>query len=100
MSKAPSISVFFPAYNDAGTIASLVVLADRSLRKLTDDYEIMVVNDGSADDTALVRWEPECLDAEWCTTRRIGHTEARCARDSRARPKTLSSTRTAMRSTM
>jgi glycosyltransferase involved in cell wall biosynthesis len=61
MSKAPSISVFFPAYNDAGTIASLVVLADRSLRKLTPDYEIIVVNDGSADHTAQVLSELESV---------------------------------------
>lgn len=61
MSKAPSISVFFPAYNDAGTIASLVVLADRSLRKLTGDYEIIVVNDGSADHTAHVLSELESV---------------------------------------
>src|SRR5919202_4325833 len=46
-----SISTFFPAYNDAGTIASMVVVADRTLRALTDDYEIIVVNDGSPDHT-------------------------------------------------
>jgi glycosyltransferase involved in cell wall biosynthesis len=48
----PSISAFFPAYNDAGTIASMVVVADRTLRELTDDYEIIIVNDGSPDHTA------------------------------------------------
>ncbi len=45
----PSISAFFPAYNDAGTIASMVVVADMTLRELTDDYEVIVVNDGSPD---------------------------------------------------
>jgi glycosyltransferase involved in cell wall biosynthesis len=40
---------FFPAYNDSGTIASMVVVADMTLRQLTDDYEIIVVNDGSPD---------------------------------------------------
>jgi glycosyltransferase involved in cell wall biosynthesis len=59
MSIAYSISVFFPAYNDAGTIASMVVLADRTLRKLTADYEIIVVNDGSTDHTAQVLSELE-----------------------------------------
>ena len=54
MSKRSSISVFFPAYNDAGTIATMVVLAERTLRKLTDEYEVIVVNDGSRDHTALV----------------------------------------------
>lgn len=59
MNTKPSISVFFPAYNDAGTIASLVVLADKTLREFTDDYEIIVVNDGSADHTGAVLAELE-----------------------------------------
>src|SRR5512142_2778271 len=50
----PSISAFFPAYNDAGTIPSTVIAADITLRSLTDDYEIIVVNDGSSDHTAEV----------------------------------------------
>jgi len=59
MNKRISISAFFPAYNDAGTIASMVVLTDRTLRWLTDDYEIIVVNDGSRDHTAVVLSELE-----------------------------------------
>jgi len=50
----PSISAFYPAYNDGGTIASMVIAADRVLRELTDDYEVIVVNDGSTDYTAEV----------------------------------------------
>src|SRR6266481_5142061 len=61
MSSRPSISVFFPAYNDAGTIASMIVLADRTLRRLTEDYEVIVVNDGSRDHTAQVLSEMESL---------------------------------------
>lgn len=49
---APGLSIFFPAYNDSGTIASLVITARTSAQKLTDDFEIIVVNDGSADHTA------------------------------------------------
>jgi glycosyltransferase involved in cell wall biosynthesis len=49
--ERPSLSVFFPAYNDAGTIASLVLLAHMSARQLTDDYEITVIDDGSPDHT-------------------------------------------------
>ena len=59
--SSQSISVFFPAYNDAGTIASLVVLADRTCRKITGDYEVIVVNDGSGDHTAQVLSELETL---------------------------------------
>ena len=51
---APGLSVFFPAYNDSGTIASLVITALRTARRLTDDYEVIVVNDGSADGTAEI----------------------------------------------
>ncbi len=52
--SSAGISVFFPAYNDAGTIASLVEAALEVLPTLTDDYEVIVVNDGSADETAAV----------------------------------------------
>jgi len=52
--QKPGISAFFPAYNDGGTIASMVLTARMTLRQLTDDYEIIVVNDGSADYTADV----------------------------------------------
>jgi glycosyltransferase involved in cell wall biosynthesis len=48
------LSVFFPAYNDSGTIASLVITALQSARKLTPDFEVIVVNDGSADKTAEI----------------------------------------------
>ena len=50
----PSISAFFPCYNDAKTIGDLVLSADRVLSELTDDYEIIVVNDGSRDESASV----------------------------------------------
>jgi glycosyltransferase involved in cell wall biosynthesis len=49
-----SVSVFFPAYNDAGTIGGLVAEALRVLPEVTDDYEVIVVNDGSADETGAV----------------------------------------------
>jgi glycosyltransferase involved in cell wall biosynthesis len=45
----PSITAFFPCYNDGGTIATIVITADRTLRQLTDDYEIIVGNDASTD---------------------------------------------------
>ncbi|MBL7199417.1 MAG: glycosyltransferase family 2 protein [Anaerolineae bacterium] len=54
MKTLPSATAFFPAYNDGGTIASMVISAVTTLRKLTDDYEVIVVNDGSQDYTAEV----------------------------------------------
>ena len=50
----PSISAFFPCYNDSNTIGDLVIEAERQLQQLTDDYEIIVVNDGSSDNSADV----------------------------------------------
>jgi glycosyltransferase involved in cell wall biosynthesis len=57
----PSISVFFPAYNDAGTIPSMVLGAIMTLRDLTDDYEVIVVNDASQDHTGDLLVELERL---------------------------------------
>jgi glycosyltransferase involved in cell wall biosynthesis len=49
-----SISVFFPAYNDEGTIERMVTDALAVLPILTADYEVIVVNDGSTDATGAV----------------------------------------------
>ena len=48
----PGLSVFLPAYNDSGTIASLVITSLKTAARLTPDFEVIVVNDGSADATA------------------------------------------------
>src|SRR5260370_27126338 len=53
-SARPSITAFFPCYNDSATIASIVITADRTLRQLTDDYEIIVANDASTDNSAAI----------------------------------------------
>ena len=47
-----SISAFFPAYNDVGTIEKLVRSAALLLPELSDDFEIVVVDDGSSDGTS------------------------------------------------
>src|SRR5215831_6632740 len=52
--KPAGLSVFFPAYNDSGTIASMVIRAVQAASELTPDYEVIVVNDGSSDATADV----------------------------------------------
>jgi glycosyltransferase involved in cell wall biosynthesis len=66
----PSISVLFPAFNDGGTIASMVVLAARTIRGVTDDFEVIVVNDGSSDATSLVLEE---LQTEYGCLRVVTH---------------------------
>src|SRR5438874_10822654 len=49
-----SLSVFFPAYNDSGTIASLVIRALQTASTLTPNHEVIVVNDGSTDSTSQI----------------------------------------------
>ncbi len=44
-----SLSIFFPCYNDKGTIASVVLEAKKVVEKITDDFEIIVIDDGSSD---------------------------------------------------
>ena len=49
-----SVSAFFPCYNDAPTIAKMVDDVDSALASTGIDYEIIVTNDGSKDDSAAV----------------------------------------------
>src|SRR6188508_2447225 len=74
---ATGLSIFFPAYNDSGTIASLVIMALQTARTLTPDHEVIVVNDGSADNTAeildeLARTYPEVRVVHHETNRGYG----------------------------
>ena len=52
--KFPSLSVFFPAYNDAPSLPDLVSDAFAVLAEHVEDYELIVVNDGSQDKTGEV----------------------------------------------
>jgi glycosyltransferase involved in cell wall biosynthesis len=54
---SPSITAFFPCYNDERTIAGMVLAAGDTLRSLTDDFEVIVINDGSQDGSAAVLTE-------------------------------------------
>lgn len=51
LSKNPSISIFFPCYNDSGSIKKLVENSFSILRKLTDNYEVVVIDDASSDNS-------------------------------------------------
>ncbi len=64
--KLSSVTIFFPCYNDGGTIATMIIRAIQVAKTLTDDFEIFVINDGSQDDSALIleemtRLYPGCV---------------------------------------
>jgi glycosyltransferase involved in cell wall biosynthesis len=49
-----SLSVFFPAYNDACSLPTLISKSFAVLEACSADFEVIVVNDGSRDDTPEV----------------------------------------------
>ncbi len=49
MTPRPSISLFYPMYNEIGHIQSMTTKAVAVLERLTDDYEILIIDDGSSD---------------------------------------------------
>lgn len=49
-----SLSVFFPAYNEEESIRETTIKAANVLKKLSIDWEIIVVNDGSKDKTGQI----------------------------------------------
>lgn len=49
-----TVSLVIPAYNDETTIGKLIADSDALLKEACSDYEIIVVNDGSKDNTLAV----------------------------------------------
>lgn len=52
--KTKSLSVFFPSFNEEGNIETTVNKAINILKKIGLDYEIIIVNDGSTDNTKKI----------------------------------------------
>lgn len=52
--KIDELSVFFPCYNEEKNIENTVTKAVNVLKKIANKWEIIIVNDGSKDNTALV----------------------------------------------
>jgi glycosyltransferase involved in cell wall biosynthesis len=52
--RIQSLSVFFPAYNDAPSLPRLISKTFKVLSVVAADYEVIVVNDGSHDSTGEV----------------------------------------------
>jgi glycosyltransferase involved in cell wall biosynthesis len=56
--RVPSISCVLPAFNEGESLPALLTQLSEELRQHGDDWEIIVVNDGSSDGTeiAIVPW--------------------------------------------
>ncbi len=57
MNKLSSLTIFFPAYNEEENIRKTIEGANRIAKDVTDDhndYEILIIDDGSRDKTAQV----------------------------------------------
>jgi glycosyltransferase involved in cell wall biosynthesis len=65
-----SLTAFFPAYNDEHTIENIVRSAAQEIGRITDDFEIFIINDGSADRTGSIA---DRLAAEMPFVRAIHH---------------------------
>ena len=59
MSKISKISVVIPCYNEENTISQVIIKVEKSLLNLNIDYEIIVVDDQSSDDSSnkLIEFE-------------------------------------------
>ncbi len=66
----PSLSIFFPAYNDAQSIGPLTDACRKVASELTDNYEIIIINDCSQDNTGAVA---DALAARFPEVRVIHH---------------------------
>ena len=51
MSKINKISVLIPCYNEENTISQVIIKVERSLLNLNIDFEIIVIDDCSSDDS-------------------------------------------------
>lgn len=54
MLKVPEISVFFPAFNEENNIKETVLEAVTTLKAIADKWEIIVIDDGSSDNTTEI----------------------------------------------
>lgn len=49
--RYPSVSIFYPCYNDWGTMGSMILLTVQTAERLGLDYDITIIDDGSESHT-------------------------------------------------
>jgi len=54
VARVPALSYFFPAHNEAANLRGLVAEALAVLPQLADQFEILIVDDGSRDETPAI----------------------------------------------
>lgn len=79
MEKVEALSVFFPAYNEEENIRATVTKTLKILPKVAKKWEIIVVNDGSTDETGeivkdLIKKEPRMRMITYTPNRGYGAT--------------------------
>jgi glycosyltransferase involved in cell wall biosynthesis len=66
----PNISVFFPVYNDEGTVRQVTEKAIKVLSTLANEYEIIIIDDGGKDRSGEIA---DALSREYPFVRVIHH---------------------------
>ncbi len=74
MERFKELSVFFPAYNEEGNISDTLKKALSALPDMAENFEIIVVNDGSQDKTADIVKE---ISAKHDTVKLVSHPKNR-----------------------
>ena len=54
MNRLPSLSIFFPCYNEEGNVERVIRAALEVAPRVADQYEVIAVNDGSKDRTGEI----------------------------------------------
>jgi len=70
MTNKPDISVFFPVYKDEATVRSLTLKTIAVLKEIANNYEIVIINDGSPDKSGEIADE---LAREYSFVKAIHH---------------------------
>ena len=52
--EKPEITIFFPVYNDENTIANMTEKCINVLKDVASNYEVIIINDGSPDNSGAV----------------------------------------------